>query len=58
LLEERSLLPGLDRRSLVRATGTRAAAFARRAGYEVIGVLRETTSDAKLDRIERRKVIL
>ena len=33
------------------------AAFAARAGYEVIGVFRETASGAKLDRIERRKVM-
>ncbi|HET8765649.1 MAG TPA: recombinase family protein [Rhodanobacter sp.] len=33
------------------------AAFATRAGYEVVGVFRETGSGAKLDRIERRKVL-
>jgi putative DNA-invertase from lambdoid prophage Rac len=33
------------------------AAFAARAGYEVIGVFRETASGAKLDRSERRKVM-
>jgi putative DNA-invertase from lambdoid prophage Rac len=32
-------------------------AFAERAGYEVIGVFKETGSGAKLDRIERRKVM-
>ncbi len=33
------------------------AAFAARAGYEVVGVFRETGSGAKLDRVERRKVL-
>jgi DNA invertase Pin-like site-specific DNA recombinase len=33
------------------------AAFAARAGYEVVGVFRETASGAKLDRIERWKVM-
>jgi putative DNA-invertase from lambdoid prophage Rac len=33
------------------------AAFARRAGYEVIGVFKETASGARADRIERRKVM-
>ena len=32
-------------------------AFAERAGYAVIGVFKETGSGAKLDRIERRKVM-
>ena len=32
-------------------------AFARRAGYEVAGVFKEIGSGAKLDRIERRKVM-
>lgn len=32
-------------------------AFAARAGYEVVGVFKETGSGAKLDRIERRKVM-
>jgi DNA invertase Pin-like site-specific DNA recombinase len=32
-------------------------AFAARAGYDVVGVLKETGSGAKLDRVERRKVI-
>jgi putative DNA-invertase from lambdoid prophage Rac len=32
-------------------------AFAARAGYEVVGVFRETGSGAKLDRAERRKVM-
>lgn len=32
-------------------------AFACRAGYEVVGVFKETGSGAKLDRIERRKVM-
>jgi putative DNA-invertase from lambdoid prophage Rac len=32
-------------------------AFAARAGYEVVGVFKETASGAKLDRAERRKVI-
>ena len=33
------------------------AAFAARAGYEVVGVLRETASGARADRAERRKVM-
>ena len=33
------------------------AAFAARAGYEVVGVFKETASGAKLDRAERRKVM-
>ena len=33
------------------------AAFAARAGYEVVGVFKETGSGAKLDRIERRDVM-
>ena len=33
------------------------SAFAARAGYEVIGVYKETGSGAKLDRAERRKVM-
>ena len=33
------------------------AAFAARAGYEVVGVYKETGSGAKLDRAERRKVM-
>jgi putative DNA-invertase from lambdoid prophage Rac len=33
------------------------AAFAARAGYEVIGVFRETGSGARVDRVERRKVM-
>jgi DNA invertase Pin-like site-specific DNA recombinase len=32
-------------------------AFADRAGYEVIGVFKETGSGVKLDRVERRKVM-
>lgn len=31
--------------------------FAARAGYEVVGVFKETGSGAKLDRIERKKVL-
>jgi putative DNA-invertase from lambdoid prophage Rac len=31
-------------------------AFAVRAGYEVVGVFRETGSGARIDRAERRKV--
>jgi DNA invertase Pin-like site-specific DNA recombinase len=33
------------------------AAFAARAGYEVVGVFRETGSGARADRAERRKVL-
>ncbi len=33
------------------------AAFAARAGYEVVGIFEETGSGAKSDRIERRKVM-
>ena len=33
------------------------AAFAKRAGYEVIGTYKETASGVKLDRAERRKVL-
>jgi DNA invertase Pin-like site-specific DNA recombinase len=33
------------------------AAFAARAGYEVVGVFKETGSGAKLDRAERKKVM-
>ena len=33
------------------------AAFAERAGYEVIGTYKETTSGMRLDRAERRKVL-
>jgi len=33
------------------------AAFAARAGYEVVGLLRETGAGMKADRIERRKVL-
>ena len=32
-------------------------AFAGRAGYEIIGVFKETGSGAKLDRAERKKVM-
>src|SRR6202167_1542201 len=32
-------------------------AFAERAAYEVVGVFKETGSGAKLDRVERRKVM-
>ena len=31
--------------------------FAARAGYEVVGVFKETGSGAKLDRVERKKVM-
>lgn len=33
------------------------AAFATRAGYEVVGVFKETGSGVRLDRVERRKVL-
>jgi putative DNA-invertase from lambdoid prophage Rac len=33
------------------------AVFAARAGYEIVGVFKETSSGAKLDRIERRNVM-
>ena len=33
------------------------AAFAARAGYEVVGVFKETGSGVKLDRAERHKVM-
>ena len=33
------------------------AAFAARAGYEVVGVYKETGSGVRLDRAERRKVM-
>ena len=33
------------------------AAFAERAGYEVVGTYKETASGVKLDRVERRKVL-
>lgn len=33
------------------------AAFAERAGYEIAGIHKETGSGAKLDRVERRKVM-
>lgn len=32
-------------------------AFAQRAGYEVVGIYKETGSGARIDRVERRKVI-
>ena len=32
------------------------AAFARRAGYEVVGAHKETASGVKLDRAERREI--
>jgi hypothetical protein len=32
-------------------------AFAERAGYEAVGVFKETGSGAKLDRVQRRKVM-
>ena len=32
-------------------------AFAQRAGYEMVGIYKETGSGAKVDRVERRKVI-
>ena len=32
-------------------------AFAARAGYEMVGTLRETASGARTDRTERRKVL-
>jgi putative DNA-invertase from lambdoid prophage Rac len=32
-------------------------AFAQRAGYEVVGLYKETGSGARADRVERRKVI-
>ena len=32
-------------------------AFAQRAGYEVLGIYKETGSGARMDRVERRKVI-
>ena len=34
------------------------AAFAKRAGYEVVGTCKETASGVKLDRTERRKPVL
>ena len=33
------------------------AAFAARAGYEVVGTFRETASGTRADRVERRKVM-
>ena len=33
------------------------SAFARRAGYDVVGVFKDTGSGTKLDRIERKKVL-
>src|SRR4051794_37373836 len=33
-------------------------AFAARAGYEVVGIYKETGSGVKLDRVERRKVMV
>ena len=33
------------------------AAFAERAGYEVVGTYKETALGVKLDRVERRKVL-
>jgi len=33
------------------------AAFAERAGYEVVGTYKETASGVRLDRAERRKVL-
>lgn len=33
------------------------AAFARRAGYELVGIYKETASGVRLDRAERRKVM-
>ena len=33
------------------------AAFAQRAGYEVVGIYKETASGVKLDRAERSKVM-
>jgi putative DNA-invertase from lambdoid prophage Rac len=32
-------------------------AFAARAGYEVVGLFKETASGVRLDRVERRKVM-
>ena len=53
----RPLLPGLDRRS-VRARQERdLTALADRAGYEVVGIFKETGSGVRLDRAERRKVM-
>ena len=52
-----SLLPGLDRRSVLARQERDLAAFAARAGDEVIGVFKEIGSGAKLDRAERKKVM-
>ena len=50
-------MPGLHGGPVVRAAGTRPDRIAARAGYEVVGVFRETASGVRLDRAERRKVL-
>ena len=53
----RPLLPGLDRRSVLCPLGTGRHRIGRPAGYEVVGVFKETGSGVRLDRAERRKVM-
>jgi putative DNA-invertase from lambdoid prophage Rac len=53
----RPLLPGLDRRSVLRPPGAGPDRFAARAGYEVVSTFKETGSGVRLDRTERRKVM-
>jgi hypothetical protein len=54
---DRTLLPGLDGRSVLRPAERDLAAFADRAGYQVVGIFKETGSGVRLDRVERRKVL-
>ena len=53
----RALLPGFDLRQSCARQERDLAAFAERAGYEVVGTYKETASGVKLDRAERRKVM-
>lgn len=50
-------MPGLDRRPVLCTPGARLGGVCGAAGYEVVGIFKETGSGANTDRIERRKVI-
>jgi putative DNA-invertase from lambdoid prophage Rac len=52
-----ALLPGIDRRPDLRAPRTRSPCFAKKAGYKIVGVWKETASGAKDERAERKKVL-
>ena len=53
-----ALLPGIYRRpDLLPARNVDLRAFAKKAGYKVVGIWKETASGAKDDRAERKKVL-